>query len=344
MAAAAVGRRCRRPGKHCGDPEGIEIGLSTDRVAITADFTGADLTIFGALDNADPLVSRQGRYDVIVVLEGPPRPVVVRRKDRILGMWINMESTTFVNVPVSYSVATTRPPQDITDPKNYRQLSLGADQLYLEPEEKATDPVTIDEFTDALRARKKATGLYSERVGGVQFLSQNLFRATLALAPNVPVGTHKARAFLFKSGVFVKETSAQLVDRQIGLRAVDLHASPTTTACSTASSPCCWPCSPAGSEASSSAGIEAATWISTTREPMHLTTPQRAPPRAHARSRRLHSLRSAGALALRDRARPPLAARHDHPADRTMAPSFCPSSAAFAGDWPCAGTTAKQHD
>ena len=128
-----------------------------------------------------------------------------------------------MNVPVSYSVATTRAPQDITDPKTYRQLSLGADRIYLQPEEKATDPVTLDEFTDALRARKKATGLYSERVGGVQFLSQNLFRATLALAPNVPVGTHKARAFLFKSGLFVKETSAPAGDREVGLRAIDLQ-------------------------------------------------------------------------------------------------------------------------
>ena len=62
----------------------------------------------------------------------------------------------------------------------------------------------------ALRDRKKATGLFNERVGGVQFLSQSLFRATLQLAPNVPVGTHKARAFLFRNGVFIKETSAQL--------------------------------------------------------------------------------------------------------------------------------------
>ena len=70
---------------------------------------------------------------MIVVLEGPPRPVVVRRKDRILGMWINIESTTFVNVPMSYSVATTRAPQDITDPKIYRQLSLGADRSTCSP-------------------------------------------------------------------------------------------------------------------------------------------------------------------------------------------------------------------
>jgi uncharacterized protein (TIGR02186 family) len=191
------------------NPEGIEIGLSTDKVSITADFTGADLTIFGALDNADPKVARQGRYDVIVVLEGPARPVVVRRKDRILGMWINTQSETFVNVPVSYSMATTRALQDITDPKSYKRLALGADNMHLEPAA-PDDPVLIDEFTDALRERKQATGQFTVRVGGVQFLSQNLFRATLALAPNVSVGTHRARAFLFRSGAFIKETSAQL--------------------------------------------------------------------------------------------------------------------------------------
>lgn len=191
-------------------PEGIQIGLSTDRVAITADFSGADLTIFGALENPDPLVSRQGRYDVIVVLEGPARPVVVRRKSRVLGMWINTSSETFLNVPVSYSMATSRQPQDITDPTSYRQLSLGINNIYVEPEEKRGSPLTIDEFTDALRERKKALGLYSDNVGGVQFLSQNLFRATLHLAPNVPVGTHKARAFLFRNGLFIKESSTQL--------------------------------------------------------------------------------------------------------------------------------------
>ncbi|MGE0502160.1 MAG: TIGR02186 family protein [Rhizobiaceae bacterium] len=190
--------------------ESIQIGLSTDRISITADFSGADLTIFGSLENADPLVNRQGRYDVIVVLEGPARPVVVRRKDRVLGVWVNTVSETFVNVPASYSVATTRATQDITDQNNYRQMSLGADNIYMEPLDKTDDPATIEEFTAALRDRKKATGLYAERVGGVQFLSQSLFRATVALAPNIPVGTHKARAFLFKNGVFVKESSAQL--------------------------------------------------------------------------------------------------------------------------------------
>ena len=191
-------------------PENIQIGLSTDRVTIASDFSGADLTIFGALENADPLVARHGRYDVIVVLEGPPRPVVVRKKTRVLGMWINTRSETFVNVPMSYSVATTRVWQDITHPASYRQMALGADNITVTPMYRDGEPATIEEFTAALRGRKKATGLYSERIGGVQFLSQSLFRATLHLAPNVPVGTHRARAFLFKNGVFIKENSAQL--------------------------------------------------------------------------------------------------------------------------------------
>lgn len=209
VAFCLRGAPAEAQGPVAANPEGIQIGLSTDVVSISADFTGADLTIFGALDNIDPFVARQGRYDVIVVLEGPARPVVVRRKDRILGMWINAQSETFVNVPVSYSVATTRMMQDISDVKTYRQLSLGVDYIYLQPEE-SDDPVTIDEFTDALRERKEAARLFSLRVGGVQFLSQNLFRATVTLARNVSVGTHKARAFLFKNGVFLKESSAQL--------------------------------------------------------------------------------------------------------------------------------------
>ena len=77
-------------------------------MAITSEFAGTNLTIFGALDNIDTFTARQGRYDVVVVLEGPARPVVVRRKSRVFGVWINTRSETFVSVPASYSLATTR--------------------------------------------------------------------------------------------------------------------------------------------------------------------------------------------------------------------------------------------
>jgi uncharacterized protein (TIGR02186 family) len=190
--------------------ESIDIGLSTDTVTITSDFSGADLTIFGAVENADPLLMRQGRYDIVVVLEGPSRPVTVRKKDRVFGIWINTQSVDFENVPASYLVSTTRATQDITDDRTYQQLSLGINHIFLQPAHAGDKPEKLAEFSQALRNTKRQKGLYGERVGGVRFLSNTLFRASVALPASVPLGTHKARAFLFKNSKFIGETSAQL--------------------------------------------------------------------------------------------------------------------------------------
>src|SRR5690606_27998332 len=86
----------------------------------------------------------------------------------------------------------------------------------LEPAASDMTPEALEEFRRALRDRKRASGQYTERIGGVQFLSQNLFRASVTLPANVPLGTHRARAFLFRSGQFVAETSAALAIYKAG--------------------------------------------------------------------------------------------------------------------------------
>lgn len=190
--------------------ETVEIGLSTETIAITSNFGGANLTIFGALDNADPLIQRQGRYDIIVVLQGPARNLVVRKKARYLGVWVNASSETFIGVPLSYLLASTRNLQDIAADKTYRQLSVGTHNFYLTPEDPASLSGNIPKFGNELRDIKTRQGLYSQRVGGVEFISKTLFRATLTLPANVPVGRHRARALLFRNGVFLREANAGL--------------------------------------------------------------------------------------------------------------------------------------
>lgn len=191
------------------NPETIQIGLSTDTIAIHAGFQGADLTVFGAVDKVDPLIQRQGRYDVIVVLEGPPMDIVVRKKSRFLGIWVNRVSEVFTGAPESYSLASTRQMQDITDAKTYASLSLGTDGLVLKPKFGQQRP-TLEPFAEALKQVKTRQGLFNQRPGGVEFISANLFRATLALPADVPVGVHKARGFLFRNGAFLKESSTTL--------------------------------------------------------------------------------------------------------------------------------------
>lgn len=205
-------------GAHAQQPERekIEIGLSTDKVSITSDFSGADLTIFGALDNLDPLVRRQNRYDIVVILQGPERRTTLRKKERFFGMWINMDSRTFPDAPVSYALSSTRALRDLSPEKGLQLLSLGIANIPLKPED-GTTTERDREFGEALRELKQDRDLYNERIGDVLFLSTNLFRATLSLPANVPIGAHRARAYLFKNGSFITETSTPLEIRKSGV-------------------------------------------------------------------------------------------------------------------------------
>jgi uncharacterized protein (TIGR02186 family) len=195
-------------------PESIQIGLSTDTIGIGADFSGANITIFGALTGADPLVQRQGRYDIIVVLEGPEVPLILHRKSRVLGMWMNTDSQRFEQVPLSYIASATRKIQDITDKKTFKQLSLGIEALAFESNR--YQALRDAEFSNALKALNRKSGRYSDASGTVEFISPNLFRATLSLPANVPVGKHKARAYLFRNGAFLKESSTGLQIKKAG--------------------------------------------------------------------------------------------------------------------------------
>jgi uncharacterized protein (TIGR02186 family) len=194
--------------------ETIQIGLSTDTIAITSNFSGADLTIFGALSNTDPQVQRQGHYDIIVVLEGPEVPLVVRQKSRVFGMWLNTRSADFDLVPLSYIASSTRKMRDITDGDSFKKLSLGIEHLLIDTGR--TKNILAADFVNALKQLNVKAGTYSEDSGRVEFISPNLFRATLKLPTNVPVGKHKARAFLFRNGAFIKESSTSLQIEKAG--------------------------------------------------------------------------------------------------------------------------------
>lgn len=197
--------------------ETFEIGLSTDTLAVGTNFAGAQLVVFGALDNADQRILRQGRYDIVVVLEGPMRPIVVRERERFLGLWINRGSERFSNVPESYSLASSRPLRDISTRETLRQLHVGAANLPFN--QIAEDDPERMEYALALNRLRNDASLFQESTGAIQFVSSTLFRASLVLPPDIPVGRHTVRAFLFREGAFLHGRSATLQVRQTGFEA-----------------------------------------------------------------------------------------------------------------------------
>ena len=193
--------------------ETFEIGLSTDSLAVGTNFAGAQLVVFGVLENADQRTLRQGRYDIVVVLEGPLRPVVVRERERFLGIWINRGAERFDAVPESYSLSATRPLRDIATRERMQQLSLGAANLPFSREQ--GDPER-QEYGAALLRLRRETGLYADSIGSIEFVSGTLFRASLVLPPDIPVGRHTVRAFLFREGTFIHGRTETLWVRKTG--------------------------------------------------------------------------------------------------------------------------------
>jgi uncharacterized protein (TIGR02186 family) len=197
--------------------EGLEIGTSTSEIAITSDFRGADLTVFGALTNADELFLAIGQYDVIVTLEGPRDYATVRKKERVLGIWMNTASMTFEQVPVSYSLASTREIDAIDEAPSLNSIGVGINHLALTPTGFLGNAVNLSEFREAYRRLKLANGLYQRDTSGVRFVSSSLFRASLRLPANIPDGVHTVHAYLFKGGELIVQQELPLRVVKTGL-------------------------------------------------------------------------------------------------------------------------------
>lgn len=198
-------------------PEKLEIGISTDEIAISSDFRGADLTIFGAIEGYDPALLAQSKYDIVVALEGPKDNNTVRVKERIFGIWVNRRSMTFELVPESYSLSSTRDLETIAPTAMLNGVGVGIHHIRLSPIGYVGDGSNITEFRDAFRRLKESGGFYQRDPGGVQFISASLFKATVKLPASVPNGTHVVRAHLFRDGVFIAEKALPLRVMKTGI-------------------------------------------------------------------------------------------------------------------------------
>src|SRR6478672_9481690 len=88
--------------------------VSQHEIEVRQGFTGTELLLFGAiLDPAGRAAARD--YDVIVVLQGPSKPIRLREKERFGGIWINAASTDYRSAPSFFAVASTRPIDKIVD-------------------------------------------------------------------------------------------------------------------------------------------------------------------------------------------------------------------------------------
>lgn len=192
--------------------EGVELDTSAHEISIEPNFSGADIVIFGAVDNSKQAEVASGYYDIIVVIRGPAETVTTRRKEWVAGVWVNGKSRTFERVPSFYGILSTRPIADITDAESLRRFDIEFDPAPLK-ETKAPR----DQFGEALIRLKTANGMYVKAPSSVRFLGRSLFRAATRLPAQVLEGTYTAQIYLFHKGKVLSWDTTLLEVKKVGL-------------------------------------------------------------------------------------------------------------------------------
>ena len=194
--------------------EQVVLGLSMNQVEITTNFDGSEILVFGAVKREAPVPEEP--LDVVVAVAGPSLPVVVRRKERRFGIWVNTEAVEVDAAPSFYAVATTRPLSEVLSntedlrhkvsiPRAIR--SVGA----------AGEVEDAQSFTDAVIRIRQASGAYSLQEGAVDLIDQTLFNTSIALPANLTEGDYPTRIFLTRGGEVVSVYETTIDVQKVGL-------------------------------------------------------------------------------------------------------------------------------
>lgn len=195
--------------------EQVVLGLSQDRVSITADFDGSEILIFGAVKREAP-IPEGPPLQVIVSVVGPSEPVTVRRKEKRFGIWVNTDSLVVDLAPSFYAVATSAPFNEV--------LSNTEDLRHRVSVERAIRSVGADmdiqgaqDFSEAVIRIRENEGLYSIRENTVAVDEQTLFRTSIEMPADLTEGDYLARIFLTRGGKVVSQFETSIDVRKVGL-------------------------------------------------------------------------------------------------------------------------------
>jgi uncharacterized protein (TIGR02186 family) len=191
---------------------GVTAGISRDSYMISSNFTGAEIVVFGGVEaqGGGVLPNREG-LDIAVVVFGPEQDFTVRKKEPTGGIWINRTATKFQRMPGFYYAAATSAFDGLAAPEVLASRGIGLKGM-VKPVKAQAQP-----YLDAVLRHKQDQNLYTERVGGVTFLSSSVFRATIPLPAEVPTGTYTIKVFAFKDKELAGGTSVPFAIDKTGL-------------------------------------------------------------------------------------------------------------------------------
>ncbi len=172
--------------------------VSQSKIDIQYSFTGAELLLFGAILYPGGRTPTE-QADIALVVKGPVQPLVVREKQQVAGIWMNVESARFRSAPAFYAVASSRPLSKLIDERTAAIYELGLENLSLSPGAGKSAEVQR-RFEAGLIDLMQRHQLNFENPSGVRITDHVLYRGRITFPSLVPVGDYTAETFLIKDG------------------------------------------------------------------------------------------------------------------------------------------------
>jgi uncharacterized protein (TIGR02186 family) len=194
--------------------ETVVTGLSAAKIALTANFNGSELFVFGAVRRDAPIPADAAPLDVIITVKGPPRSVTVRKKERRFGIWVNAESVRVRQAPSFYAIATTRPLDDVIDQTDQLRYQIGMDQAVRRVGGSLEDSAP---FTKALIRLREADGTFAQLDGAVSLAQDTLFQTRFDMPANLIEGDYAAQFFLVRGGKIISSADTMILVEKTGI-------------------------------------------------------------------------------------------------------------------------------
>jgi uncharacterized protein (TIGR02186 family) len=188
--------------------------VSNSQIEIRYSFSGEQLLLYGAIVYPDGRPPAPGT-DIAVVIKGPLERIVVREKEKVAGIWMNVESTRFRSAPSFYAVASSRPLERIVDERTAAIYELGVGNLQLSPGGGASTEA-MRRFEAGLIDLRRRSGLYAEYPGQVRIDQGVLYTARIDIPARVPVGVYTAETFLIRDGAVIAGASREIRIEKLG--------------------------------------------------------------------------------------------------------------------------------
>ncbi|MEL6583674.1 MAG: TIGR02186 family protein [Pseudomonadota bacterium] len=195
--------------------EQVVADLSQTNISITTSFEGSDIFVFGAVSRVAPPPD-EAPLNVVVEVVGPSGPVLVRRKARRLGIWVNTDAVEVDRAPHFIALASTGPLDEVISFTEMMRHSIGYEH-HVKLIDAPGDVAEVQSFREAVIRIREAEGLYRRLPGSVKLTDETLFSTQIDLPANLVEGDYIARVFLTRGEDVVDFYETTIAVRKTGL-------------------------------------------------------------------------------------------------------------------------------